>query len=72
MLVSSAIKASASRRLGEADNTIYRWRAKRGGLEAGEAQRLKTLEEENARLKRVVADLVLENSAIKEVLSKKW
>jgi putative transposase len=60
------------RRLGVAHNTIYRWRAKYSGLESGDAQRLKTLEEENGRLKRLVADLALENAAIKDVLAKKW
>ena len=60
------------RRLGIAGNTLYRWKAKYGGLEISDAKRLKELEDENGKLKRIVADLVLENSAIKEVLSKKW
>jgi putative transposase len=60
------------RRLGIAGNTLYRWKAKYGGLEVSEAKRLKELEDENNKLKRVVADLVLENKAIKEVLAKKW
>lgn len=58
------------RRLGIASNTLYRWKAKYGGLEASEAKRLRELEDENGRLKRMVADLLLENSAIKTVLSK--
>lgn len=60
------------RRLGIALNTLYRWKAKYGGLDVPDAKRLKELEDENGKLKRIVADLVLENNAIKEVLSKKW
>jgi putative transposase len=51
---------------------LYRWKAKYGGLEVGDAQRLKTLDEENRRLKRLVADLALDNAALKDVLSKNW
>ena len=61
--------ADLCRRLGIAGNTLYRWKAKYGGLEASEARRLRELEDENGRLKRMVADLMLENSAIKVVLS---
>lgn len=64
--------AEVCRRLGVVENTFYRWKAKYGGLELSEAVRLKTLELENGKLKRLVADLMLENNAIKEVLSKKW
>jgi putative transposase len=60
------------RRLGIAQNTLYRWKAKYGGMDAAEAKRLKELEDENSKLKRMVAELMLEISAIKEVLSKKW
>jgi putative transposase len=48
------------------------WKAKYGGLEVGDAQRLKALEDENRRLKRLVADLALDNAALKDVLSKNW
>lgn len=64
--------AEICRRLGVADNTFYRWKSKYGGLELAEAQRLQELELENGKLKRIVADLLLENNAIKEVLGKKW
>lgn len=64
--------AEICRRLGIAENTFYRWKSKYGGLELSEARRLRELEEENGKLKRMVADLLLENNAIKEVLGKKW
>ena len=52
--------------------TLYRWKHKYGGLEVSEARRLRTLEDENRRLKKLVADLVLDNDALKDVLSKNW
>jgi len=61
-----------TRRHGIGQQTFYRWKAKYGGLEAGDAQRLKALEDENRRLKRLVADLALDNAALKDVLSKNW
>lgn len=54
------------------DVTFYKWRSKYGGLEISEARRLKQLEEENRRLKHLVADLTLDNQALKLVVSKKW
>ena len=60
------------RRLGISDVTFYRWKAKYGGLEVNEARRLRALEEENGRLKQIVADLTLDNQALKAVVSKKW
>ena len=60
------------RRHGISQQTFYRWKAKYGGLEVGDAQRLKALEVENRRLKRLVADLALDNAALKDVLSKNW
>lgn len=60
------------RRLGVSDATFYRWKAKYGGLEVNEARRLRQLEEENSRLKRIVAQQVLDLDALKAVLSKKW
>ena len=60
------------RRHGISEQTLYRWKSKYGGLEVSEARRLRQLEEENARLKRMVADLSLDNQALKEVLKKKW
>jgi putative transposase len=60
------------RRLGVSEGTFYRWKAKYGGLEQNEARRLKALEEENGRLKRIVAQQALDIDALKAVLSKKW
>ncbi len=53
-------------------NTFYTWKSKFGGMNVSEAQRLKALEAENAKLKRIVADLTLDNVALKDVLSKNW
>jgi putative transposase len=61
-----------SRRLGVTKTTLYRWKAKYGGLELSEAKRLKALDDENRRLKRMVADLSLDNQALKDLLTKKW
>ena len=60
------------RRLGISEGTFYRWKAKYGGLDENEARRLKALEEENGRLKKIVAQMALDNDALKAVLSKKW
>jgi putative transposase len=60
------------RRHSISQQTFYRWTAKYGGLEVGDAQRRKALEDENRRLKRLVADLALDNAALKDVLSKNW
>jgi putative transposase len=61
-----------SRRLGVSEVTLYRWKAKFGGMEVADAKRLRGLEDENRRLKQIVADLTLDNQALKAVLSKKW
>jgi len=52
--------------------TIYNWKAKYGGLEVSEAKRLRSLEDENAKLKRLLADSMLDNAALKDLLTKKW
>lgn len=52
--------------------TFYAWRKKYGGMDVNEARRMRALEEENARLKRLVADLSVQNQILKEVNSKKW
>jgi putative transposase len=54
------------------ENTFYKWRQKYGGIEVSEARRLRELEKENARLKRLLAERDIEIDAMKEVLSKKW
>jgi putative transposase len=60
------------RRHGISQQTLYRWKAKYDGLERNELKRLKVLEEENARLKRLVAEQALDNQALKELLRKNW
>ncbi len=52
--------------------TLYRWKAKYGGLSVSKAQRLKQLEDENRKLKQMVAELMLDKQALQAVLSKKW
>jgi len=64
--------AQICREHGISPATFYKWKAKFGGMNVGEAQRLRQLEDENAKLKRLVADLSLDNVALKDVLSKKW
>jgi len=61
-----------SRKYGMSENTFYRWKAKFGGLTVSEARRLKALEEENRRLKHIVADLALDNQALKALNSKNF
>ncbi len=60
------------RRHGISQATFYAWRKKYGGLEVSDARRLKALEEENARLKRIVADQTLDIVAMKDLLAKNW
>ena len=52
--------------------TLYNWKAKYGGLDVSEAKRLRALEDENAKLKRLLAEQMLDMAAMKELLSKKW
>lgn len=60
------------REFGISEQTFYNWKSKYGGMTLSELQRVKELEAENARLKRLVADLSLDNQILKEVNSKKW
>jgi len=60
------------RKYGVSDATYHRWKAKYAGLTLSELKRLKTLEEENRRLKQIVADQALDNQALKELLSKNF
>ncbi len=60
------------RDLGISNGTFYNWRSKYGGLEVNEAKRLRELESENNKLKKLLADKLLEVEAMKDVLSKKW
>jgi len=64
--------AEVCRRHGVSSATFYKWKAKFGGLDVSEARRLKTLEDENGRLKRMLADAMLDNVALKDLLGKKW
>ena len=61
-----------AREHGVSTATIYNWRSKYGGLEVNEAKRLKELEDENRRLKQMVADQALDIDALKTIVSKKW
>jgi putative transposase len=64
--------ADFCRRKGIAEATLYRWRQKYGNLQMDEAKRLKALEAENAKLKKMLAEAMLANEGLKEVLAKKW
>ena len=64
--------ADLCRKHGLSSPTFYKWKAKYGGLDVSEARRLKALEDENARLKRMLADAMLDNVALKDLLGKKW
>jgi len=62
----------AAKDLGISEQTYHRWRNQYGGMKANDAKRLKELERENAQLKRIVADQVLENRALKEIARGNW
>ena len=61
-----------ARRHGVAENTVFRWKSKFGGMEVSEAKRLRELEHENARLKRLLAEAELDKAALKELVRGKW
>ena len=61
-----------ARRYGIAENTIYRWKSKFGGMEVSEAKRLRELEQENAKLKRLLDEADLDKAALKELIEGKW
>ena len=60
------------RKHGVSDASIYKWKAKFGGMDVSEAKRLKQLEDENAKLKKLLAEQMLDVAAMRELLSKKW
>ena len=64
--------AEVARRHGVTETTLYRWRAKYGGLQVNEAKRLKALEDENRRLKKLVAEQALDIAMLKDVAGRKW
>jgi len=69
---SGAKVGEVAREHGVSAATVHRWRSKYGGLDASEVRRLKDLEDENRRLKGLVADLTLDKQLLKELLEKKW
>ena len=64
--------ADVCRRHGISEATFYAWKAKFGGLDVSEPRRLKALEDENTKLKKLLADAMLDNVALKDLLAKKW
>jgi putative transposase len=64
--------ADLCRKHGLSSPTFYKWKAKFGGMDVSEARRLRALEDENAKLKRLLADAMLDNVALKDLLGKKW
>ena len=64
--------AELCRQHGIVEQTLYRWKAKYGGLDVSDAKKLKQLGEENRKLKHVVAELTLDNRALKDVLGRNW
>ena len=64
--------AEITRRLGITEATFYRWKQKYGGLLPSEVKKMRQLEEENNRLKRIVADLTLDKQMLQDIVSKKW
>ena len=67
-----AATAEVCRKHGISSATFYAWKAKFGGLEVSDAKRLKGLEDENTKLKRLLAEAMLDNVALKDLLAKKW
>ena len=64
--------ADLARKHGVSEATLYNWKAKYGGMEASDAKRLRSLEDENRKLKKLLAELMLDQAALKELLTKKW
>ena len=64
--------ADVCRKHGISDATFYKWKAKFGGMDVSDARRLKALEEENAKLKRLLAEAMLDNAMLKDLAATKW
>lgn len=64
--------ADLARKHGISEATLYNWKAKYGGMEVSDAKRLRSLEDENRKLKRLLAEAMLDQAALKELLTKKW
>jgi transposase-like protein len=71
-LAKGAVVADVSRKLGVSEQTYYRWKQQFGGGQADQQIRVKELERQNARLKKIVADQAMDIDALKEIASKKW
>jgi putative transposase len=69
---SGAVTADVCRRHGISEATFYKWKAKFGGLEVSEAKRLRTLEDENVKLKKLLDEAMLDIAVLKDISSKKW
>ncbi|CUH74783.1 Transposase [Tritonibacter multivorans] len=69
---SGVATADVCREHGISSATFYKWKAKYGGLEVSDARKLKTLEDENAKLKKLLAEQMLDNAMLKDVASRKW
>jgi putative transposase len=67
-----ASAADLTRKHGISQATLYNWKSKYGGMDVSEAKRLRALEEENAKLKKLLAESMLDAAALRELLSKKW
>jgi putative transposase len=68
----AASKGEVSRKYGISRPTLYKWKAKYGGLEVSQARRLKVLEDENVKLKKLLAEAMLDNAMLKDIAAKKW
>jgi putative transposase len=64
--------ADVCRKHGVSDSTFYKWKAKYGGMEVSDARRLKALEDENAKLKKLLAEAMLDNAMLRDVAARKW
>ena len=64
--------ADVCRKHGVSDATFYKWKAKYGGMEVSDARRLKVLEDENAKLKKLLAEGMLDNAMLRDVAARKW
>ena len=64
--------ADLCRKHGMSEATFYKWKSKFGGMDVSEAKRLRSLEDENGKLKRLLAEAMLDNAALKDLLGKKW
>ena len=64
--------ADLARKHGVSEATLYNWKAKYGGMDVSDAKRLRSLEEENRKLKKLLAESILDQAALKELLTKKW